>query len=149
MALRKILIQGDEILRKKSKPVTEFDNNLHILLDDMADTLKTVDGVGLAAPQVGVLKQVFIVYLDDIFYEFINPQITAAKDNETDEEGCLSVPNIRGKVKRPLYLRLKYQDRSGKENRMDAEGLLARVICHENDHLNGILFVDKMVKCEM
>lgn len=146
MALRKILIQGDELLRKKSKPVTEFDNNLHTLLDDMADTLKTVDGVGLAAPQVGVLKQVFIVYLDDIFYEIVNPQIIAVKDNEIDEEGCLSVPNLRGKVKRPLYLRLKYQDRSGKESRMDAEGLLARVICHENDHLNGVLFVDKMQK---
>ncbi len=143
MALRNIVQIGDETLRKKSFEVTDFGKRTHDLLDDMLETLKKADGVGLAAPQVGVLRRVFIVYFEDKLYECINPQIVSESGKQTGEEGCLSVRGKYGTVTRPNKVTVKAFDRYGKLFTVKAQGFLARAFCHENDHLNGILYVDK------
>lgn len=143
MALRKILTDKDPSLRKVSKPVTKFDENLEILLDDMQETLKKANGVGLAAPQVGVLKRVVLLWVNNMFVELINPEITYTEGSQCGEEGCLSSPGIYKKVTRPYIATVKGQDRYGYEFTLTGEALLARAICHECDHLNGILFLDK------
>ena len=143
MAIRYIVQVGDDVLRKKSFPVTDFGEKTHQLLDDMRDTLIKANGAGLAAPQVGVLRRIFIVFVDGKYYECINPTIISQSGSQTGEEGCLSVRGKFGTVKRPYKVRVKAFDRFGKPFTVDAEGFLARAFCHENDHLDGIIYVDK------
>ena len=147
MALRQIVKLGDEVLRKKSFEVTDFGAKTHQLLDDMYDTLVKADGAGLAAVQVGVLRRIFIVIagesVKDGVIEFINPQIISQSGEQDGTEGCLSIEGKWGEVKRPYRLTVKFQDRYGKTQKLKAEGFLARAICHEYDHLNGIVYVDK------
>ena len=146
MALRNIVKEGDQVLRKNCREVTDFNDRLHILLDDMKETLIMADGAGLAAPQVGILKRVAIVSVDDEYYEIINPEIIAVEGEQTVPEGCLSVPGVYGSVSRPMKVTVKAQDRYGKEFTVSGEGLLARAFCHEIDHLDGILFKDKVIE---
>ncbi len=146
MARRNIVKMGDPLLRKVCKPVDKFDSRLHTLLDDMIETLHEAEGLGLAAPQVGVLKRVCIVEYDGALYELINPQLTYAKGKCVDNEGCLSVVGFRGLVERPEQIQVEYFDRDGNLQHINAEGYFARVFLHEMDHLDGILFCDKMIR---
>ena len=142
MAIRKIVTDPDEMLRKRSREVTVFDARLHQLLDDMADTMYDADGVGLAAVQVGILRRVVVIDCGDKLYELINPEIIETSGSQTGNEGCLSFPEQFGEVTRPNFVKVKAQDRNG--NWYEAEGteLLARAFCHEIDHLDGKVFVD-------
>ena len=144
MAIRKIVEIGDEKLRKKCKTVEKFDLRLRILLKDMADTMYKANGVGLAAPQVGILKRIVVVDIGDGLIEMINPEIIHTEGEQTGPEGCLSVPGRSGVVTRPNIVTVRYQDRNGDEYEAIAEGFLARAFCHELDHLVGTLYVDKM-----
>lgn len=146
MAKRNIIKMGDPLLRKKCKVVDSFDGRLHMLLDDMVDTLHYAQGLGLAAPQVGVLKRVCIVEYDGALYELVNPVVTQKSGKCVDNEGCLSVVGFRGLVERPEKIDLEYFDRYGNKQFLHAEGYFARVFLHEIDHLDGILFADKMIK---
>ena len=143
MATRNIVQIGDEVLRKKCFEVTEINDKIITLLDDMKETLEKVQGAGLAAPQVGVLRRIFIVSVDGEYYECINPQIIKSSGTQVGDEGCLSVKGKFGTVERPMKVTVKALDRFGKEFTVKAEGFLARAFCHENDHLDGILYVDK------
>ncbi len=145
MALRNIMKDGEEVLRKTCRPVTEFNDRLHILLDDMKETLINADGAGLAAPQVGILRRVAIVSVDENYFELINPEIIETSGEEVSAEGCLSIPGVVGTVNRPYRVVVKAQDRFGNEYMATGEGLLARAFCHEIDHLDGILFKDKVI----
>ena len=144
MGIRKILKKGDISLKKKSRPITEYNARLQILLNDMRDTLAEANGVGLAAPQVGVLRRAVIVAdisgEEPVIYELVNPEIISEEGEQIGPEGCLSLPNIWGIVTRPEKVRVRAFDRDGREFELEAEGLLARACCHEIDHLNGILF---------
>ena len=143
MALRKIVLQGDESLTKVCRPVTDFNSRLHTLLDDMKETLLDSGGVGLAAPQVGILRRVCVVQNeDDEVIELINPEIIATSGEQTDDEGCLSVPDKFLPVSRPNVVKVRALDRYGKSFTMEGEGLLARAFCHEIDHLDGKMFLD-------
>ena len=142
MALRKIALQGEECLEKVCRPVTDFNGRLHTLLDDLADTLEESGGVGLAAPQVGVLRRVFVVDIGEGLTEFINPTITARSGEQDGLEGCLSSPGEYGLVVRPEKVTVKAFDRHGKPFTMTVEGFMARAVCHENDHLDGHIFKD-------
>ena len=144
MAIRKIVEIGDEKLRKQCKPVEKFDLRLRILLKDMADTMYKANGVGLAAPQVGILRRAVVVDIGDGLIEMVNPEIIHTEGEQTGPEGCLSVPGRSGVVTRPNVVTVRYQDRSGDEYEATAEGFLARAFCHELDHLDGTLYVDKM-----
>ena len=146
MAKRNILKMGDPLLRKTSRVVENFDDKLHQLLDDMVETLHYVGGLGLAAPQVGVLKRVCIVEYDDKLYELVNPVLVKSSGKCVDNEGCLSVVGFRGLVERPERIVVEYFDRNGVKRTQRAEGYFARVFLHEMDHLDGILFADKMIK---
>ncbi|MEL7646961.1 MAG: peptide deformylase [Sedimentibacter sp.] len=147
MALRNLRYEGDEILRKKSREVAVVDNKIKTLLDDMVDTMYENDGVGLAAPQVGILKRVVTIDVDDgNVYRMINPRIIKQSGEQKDQEGCLSVPEKKGMVARPMNVTAVYTDEEGNEVAVEAEGLLARAICHEVDHLDGILFVDRTLE---
>lgn len=146
MAIRKVVKIGDELLRKKSKVVRDFDEKLWELLDDMKETMHEYDGMGLAAPQVGVLKRVVIMEVNNMFYELINPEIIAEEGVDIEQEGCLSCGKQRDFVSRPMKVTVKAQDRYGYDFTLTGEKWLARCICHEVDHLNGILFVDKAIK---
>ena len=148
MAIREIRKKGDPILSKVCKPVVKFDEKLHILLDDMLETLRLHEGVGLAGPQVGVLKRIFIIDYDDFYLEAINPEIVSTTGEEIIREGCLSVPNEWYELARPETVTLKAFDRNGKEFEVTGEGIVAREFCHENDHLDGILFIDKLTEEE-
>ncbi|NLC43029.1 MAG: peptide deformylase [Clostridiales bacterium] len=146
MALRQIKhYQKDDVLRKKSKIVEKIDERTKILIDDMIETMYHADGVGLAAPQVGILKRVIVVDIGEGVHVLINPEITIEAGEATDYEGCLSVPGVKGQVTRPAEITVEGLNRDGKKIRMKASGLLARAICHEIDHLEGILFVDKTI----
>lgn len=146
MAIRNIVKIGDAILKKKSKQIDVFDERLFTLLDDMKDTLCVVEGLGLSAVQVGVLKRAFIVMYGDDYYEIINPRIIKTEGKCVDNEGCLSVIGFRGLVERAESVDLEYQDRHGEWKSLHAEGYFARVFLHEYDHLEGILFSDIMLK---
>lgn len=146
MADRKIVMMGDELLRKKSKPVRVFDEYLWNLLDDMKETMHHKNGMGLAAVQVGILKRVIIIEANNMFVELINPVITKERGEDIEEEGCLSVGKMTGLVKRPMEVTVTAQDRYGYNFTITGEKYLARVLCHEIDHLDGVLFVDKMIK---
>jgi peptide deformylase len=143
MAIRTIVKHPDPILREKSAVVTKFNANLHKLLDDMADTMYDADGVGLAAPQVGVLKRVIVMDCGDGLIEMVNPEIIAFEGEQFDyPEGCLSIPGLRGDVRRHKWIKLRAQDRHGNPFEMEADDLLSRCAQHEIDHLNGVLFID-------
>ena len=146
MALRQIVQIGDSVLRKKCKPVEKIDDKIIQLLDDMADTMYEADGVGLAAPQVGILKRIAIVDVGDGLIELINPEIIEVKGTQTDDEGCLSVVNEFGPVTRPYYVKVRAYNRKGQLFEIEGEELLARAFCLELDHLDGVLFVDKIEK---
>ncbi len=142
MALRNILKEGDERLRKKSREVTDFNERLWTLLDDMYETM-IQDGVGLAAPQVGVLRRAVVIDIGEGKLELVNPKITRSEGDQLGSEGCLSIPGEYGLVHRPQKLTIQAQDRFGKPFEMEAEGFLAVACCHELDHLDGVLFIDK------
>ena len=148
MAIRNIVLEGDEILRKRCKPVTAFDDKLHTLLDDMKETMYASNGVGLAGSQVGVLKRVFVMDVQDGkgFIEFVNPEIVETKGSQTGCEGCLSIPDFQGNVERPAYVRIIAFDRYGNEFEYSSGDLGAVCVSHENDHLDGILFRDKVIE---
>lgn len=149
MALREIVIDGDPILRKISRPVEKFDNKLAALLDDMAETMYLDNrGIGIAAVQVGILRRIFVVDVGDENgkLEFINPEILEREGSTFYLEGCLSCPGKNGYVERPECIRVRAQNRNGEWFELEAEGLLAICICHEYDHLDGILFIDKVVE---
>ncbi len=148
MAIRKIVKLGEEGLRKKSKPVVNFDKSLWELLDDMKETMYAFDGMGLAAPQVGVLRRVVIVDVNNAFIELVNPEIVKTKGEDIEEEGCLSVEGFRGRVVRPMKITVNAFDRYGYPFTLTGEKWLARCICHEVDHLDGIVFVDKSLDKE-
>lgn len=145
MALRDIVLEGDRTLTKKCRPVEKFDGKLAVLLDDMAETLHKEQGVGLAAPQIGILRRVCIVDIgdEDGVIELVNPKIIMYSGEQTGAEGCLSCPNQYGVVTRPMYVTVKAQDRNGNEFTVKGEGLKARAFCHEIDHLDGIIFKTK------
>lgn len=143
MAVRNIVKIGSATLRKKSKPVVSFDESLHTLLDDMKNTMIEKNGVGIAAVQMGVLRRAIVVEVEEGNYlEIVNPEIIKTRGSVTDSEGCLSIPNFYCEVKRPKYVKIKAQDRNGDEFFFEAKDYIARCICHEIDHLNGVLFVD-------
>ncbi len=143
--VRKILKFGDETLRKTCKPMQKFDLRLWLLLRDMADTMNKAEGVGLAAPQVGILRRVVVIDVGDEngLIELINPEIIAQEGEQEGSEGCLSAPGRRGYVKRPNKVTVRAQDRKGKFFEITGEGLLARAFCHELDHLDGVLYSDR------
>lgn len=142
MALRMIRTKGDEVLTKVSKTVEKIDDKILTLLEDMADTMYEEDGVGLAAPQIGVLKRVVVIDVGDGLIEMINPEILEFDGEQVGDEGCLSVPGRYGQVRRPNYVKAKALNRKGEEFIIEGTELLARAICHELDHLEGKLFVD-------
>lgn len=143
MSVRNIIKIGNTTLRKKSKPVTSFDEDLSTLLDDMKKTMIEKKGVGIAAVQVGVLRRAIIIEVEENEYlELINPEILKTKGSVEDSEGCLSIPDFYCDVKRPKYVLVKAFDRKGREFTFEAKDYLARCVCHEIDHLDGILFVD-------
>ncbi|MEG0296081.1 MAG: peptide deformylase [Clostridium sp.] len=144
MAIRNIRKNGDDVLRKKSKAVDEINPRILTLLNDMADTMYEADGVGLAAPQVGILKRIFVIDIYDDYglRVFINPEILEKKGSQCDDEGCLSIPGEAGEVERANYVKVKAFNEKGEEFILEAEELLARAIQHEYDHLDGVLFID-------
>ena len=146
MAIREIREKGDEILYKKCKAVVKFDEKLHILLDDMYETMQSRDGVGLAAPQVGILKRAVVIDVGDGKIELINPEIVEESGEQTGSEGCLSVPGVFGEVTRPNVVTVKAQDRDGKWFKITGKELLARAFCHEIEHLDGKLFLDRVIR---
>lgn len=147
MAKRKIVLLGeDDALRKHSRRVEKFDKRLRTLLTDMAETMADADGVGLAAPQVGVLKRCVVIDTGDGLIELVNPEIIATEGSVVGAEGCLSIPGRRCTVERPEKVTVIAQNRNGESIRLEAEGLLAVAICHEVDHLDGILYIDKMIE---
>jgi peptide deformylase len=148
MALRNIRKLGDELLRKRSREVDVINQRILTLLDDMVETMNSADGVGLAAPQVGILKRVVVIDVGEGVIKLINPEIIEAEGSQYDVEGCLSVPGEQGEVERPNKVKVKALNENGEEITIQGEGLLARALCHEIDHLDGILFVDKATKLE-
>jgi len=146
MGLRTILTDDDPALRKQSRAVTNFDRRLHSLLDDLAETLAHANGAGLAAPQVGVLRRVCIVNIEDRLIELVNPSIAAVDGTQEGAEGCLSLPGRTGIVRRPERVTVRAQDRHGRPVTFEGEDFLARALCHEIDHLDGTLYPDIMVR---
>lgn len=147
MATRKIVVEGNEILNKKSRPVTNFDDRLHILLDDMRETLAQAEGVGLAAVQVGILRRaVLVINEKEEVLELINPEIIETSGEQEGLEGCLSVPGYYGDVKRPMKVKVRAQDRFGNFFEVEDEGLTARCFCHEIEHLDGHLFRERATR---
>lgn len=146
MGLRIIALEGDPVLRKKAKPVTKFDQRLHKLLDDMYETMIEAPGVGLAAPQISVLRRVVVIDIGEGRIELINPEIIKSKGTQDCPEGCLSVPNRHAIVRRPNKVTVRAQDRDGNWFELTGEEYLAQAISHELDHLDGILFVDKIIE---
>ena len=147
MAIRKIVTLGDETLRKHCKPQEKFDKRLATLLKDMADTMYNAEGVGLAAPQVGILRRIAVVDVTEDhsgLLEMVNPEIIEREGEQTGREGCLSVPGRQGVVTRPMKIKARFQDRNGDTYEIETEGFEARAICHELDHLDGTLYIDVM-----
>ncbi|KJJ68631.1 peptide deformylase [Clostridium sp. FS41] len=146
MALRNIMnYQTDEILRKKAKAVENVKSRIQSLLADMTETMYHADGAGLAAPQVGILRRLVVIDIGAGLIKLINPVIVEADGEQQEMEGCLSIPGIYGKVKRPEKVVVKALDENGKPFDLEGTGMLARALCHEIDHLNGILFIDKVI----
>lgn len=148
MAIRNIRTEEDPILRKKSRVVENFDDRLFLLLDDMAETMYSADGVGLAAVQVGVLRRVVVIDIGEGLMELINPEIIEVDGIQCDVEGCLSLPGKQAYTMRPMTVKVKAQNRDGNWCVYKGSGLKAKAFCHEIDHLDGILYVDKIAKQE-
>ena len=148
MALREIRKDGDPVLRKICRPVTEYNERLWTLLDDMAETMYAANGVGLAAPQVGILKRVVVIDVGDGLIEMINPELIKSSGAQVGQEGCLSIPGVWGDVQRPAKVKVQAMDRHGNLCTYRASELLAVAMCHEMDHLDGILFKDKATQLE-
>ncbi len=148
MAIRQVVQVGDDVLRQKCLPVEAFDEGLHTLLDDMKDTVKKEQGAGLAAPQIGVLRRIAVVDVEEGYYELINPTIHIQKGEQAGWEGCLSVRGKNGVVSRPMKVKISYYDRNGERKLLQAKGFFARAICHELDHLDGVLYIDKATHIE-
>ena len=146
MAIREILTKGNELLDKKCHKVTVFDRRLWTLLDDMKETLKDSGGVGLAAPQIGIMRRVFVMDDGEQMWELINPEILSEGEYHEVPEGCLSVPGVQGMVSRPSTVRVRAYDRNSKPFEMEFSGLMAQCTQHENDHLDGILFDSKILR---
>lgn len=146
MAIRQLRFREDEVLHKRCKEVVKFDEKLGILLDDMYDTMVKSEGVGLAAPQVGVLKRVVVIDIGEGRIELVNPEITETSGKQIGNEGCLSFPGIWGEVERPNYVKVKAKDRYGNEFIVEGEELMARALCHECDHLDGRVFTELVRK---
>ncbi len=145
MAIRNIVKEGEPVLRKTSRSVLNFDDRLAELIDDMVQTMYEAEGCGLAAPQVGILRRVCVIDVGEGPIELVNPSIIDEQGVQTESEGCLSIPGQSGVTKRPMKVTVKAQDRNGNSFEISGEGLLARALCHEIDHLNGILFKDRLV----
>ena len=146
MAIRNIVKLGDPVLRKTARSVLEFNSGIATLVEDMLETMYAAEGVGLAGPQVGVLKRVCVVDIGDGPIELINPVILEKKGEQQESEGCLSLPGRYDVTSRPMWVKVRAQDRFGKTFTVTGEGLLARAFCHEIDHLDGILFIDRLAK---
>ena len=147
MALRNLRYEGDELLRKKSREVPLIDDRIRMLMDDMVETMYKFEGVGLAAPQVGVLKRVIVIDVEDgKVYKMANPKIINDSGEQTVQEACLSVPGEKGIVSRPLKVTVEYTNENNETEKFEAEGLMAQAICHEIDHLNGVLFIDRVIE---
>lgn len=146
MAIRNIVKLGDDVLRKVCRTQMTFDERLATTLDDMAETMYKAEGVGLAAPQIGILRRYCIVDVGDGLIELVNPVIESASGKQEGEEGCLSIPNRYESVTRPMTVTVRAQDRKGNSFTITAEGFKARAICHEIDHLDGVLYIDKIDK---
>ena len=147
MAKRNIIILGeDEVLRKKCRKVDKFDDKLHALLDDMAETMYDANGAGLAAPQVGILKRAVTIDVGEGLVELVKPEIIASEGKKVEVEGCLSVPGKAGMVERPEKVTVRAQNRSGETFEITGEGMLCKCLCHEIDHLDGVVYVDKMIE---
>ncbi|MBQ1507291.1 MAG: peptide deformylase [Ruminococcus sp.] len=144
MAIRNVVKEGDSVLTKKCRPVEKFDQKLADLLSDMAETMHKYNGVGLAAPQVGMLRRVVVIDVGEGVIELVNPRIIAYSGEQESVEGCLSCPGEWGITKRPEYVKVRAQDRNGEEFEAEGHGLLAKAFCHEIDHLNGIIFKQKV-----
>lgn len=143
MAVRYVVQDGDPVLRRKCEPIKNFNKELADLLDDMKDTVRAECGAGLAAPQIGLSLRVVVVDVEEGFFELVNPVIVSVKGEQTGEEGCLSVKGKQGKVTRPAKVKAEYRDRYGKKHKLTADGWFARAVCHELDHLDGILYIDR------
>ena len=148
MATRTIRTNGDEILRKKSKVVDEINKRVLLLIKDMKETMYNSNGIGLAAPQVGILKRIVVIDIGDGPIALINPQIVEMQGSQFGSEGCLSIPGVQKNVDRPQKVKVKALSETGEELVIDGEDLLARALCHEIDHLDGILFIDKAIEGE-
>ncbi len=147
MAIRLLRFEGDEILRKKARPVKKIDDQVREVLEDMVETMYEAKGIGLAGPQIGKLRRYIVVDVGEGVYKMVNPEILKRSEEEgIDIEGCLSLPLFNGTVKRPQKIRVRYSDENGEEKEIEAEGLFARCICHEIDHLDGVLFREKVEK---
>lgn len=146
MALREIRTDEDPILRKQSKEITIINDRVKVLLEDMEETMIAANGVGLAAPQIGVLRRVVTIDVGEGVMKIINPEILEVRGEVIDIEGCLSILGKSGTVKRPQWVKLKYLNENGEETIIEGTDLLARAICHEVDHLNGILYTDKVIE---
>jgi peptide deformylase len=146
MALRKIIKEGDKILRTKSREVGVINDRIRTLIDDMIETMYHNNGAGLAAPQVGVLKRIVVIDVGDGLIEMINPTMVDSDGEQVESEGCLSIPGIFGEVKRPAHVTVEALDRNGNKIRVEGSEMLARAICHEMDHLDGVLFTDKVIR---
>ena len=144
MAKRNIVKLGDDVLRKVCRTQLTFDEKLHQILDDMRETMYHAEGVGLAAPQVGILRRFCVIDVGEGIIELINPVITEKEGSQTGSEGCLSIPNRYEEVTRPMKVTVRAQDRFGKNFTVSGEGLLARALCHEIDHLDGVLYIDRV-----
>ena len=148
MAVKKVVQVGDPVLRKKSEPITEFDEKLWAILDDMKDTVKAENGAGLAAPQIGLSMRMVVVDVEEGYFEFINPVMHSQKGDQQGWEGCLSVRGKSGIVTRPSKVKISYQDRNGVRKTLQAKDFFARAVCHELDHLDGVLYIDRAVHME-
>lgn len=148
MAKRIIRLEGDEILRKKSKPVKKITDSILTLLDDMKETMDAAEGVGIAAVQVGSLRRIVLIDVGEGLIEMLNPEITDTEGEQSGKEACLSVPDYSAHVDRPMSVKVTYYDRDMKEQSLSAEGYLAVAVCHELDHLDGVLFTDKCYELE-
>ena len=146
MAVRFVVQTGDPVLREKCKPVKKFDGELGGLLDDMKETVRAENGAGLAAPQIGVPLRVVVIDVEEGYYELVNPEIVFQKGEQKGPEGCLSVKGKQGVVVRPDKVRAEYRDRTGKKHKLTASGFFARAVCHELDHLDGVLYTDKAIE---
>jgi peptide deformylase len=146
MAMRQIRKHPEDLLRKTSKPVKKIDDRILVLLDDMKETMISANGLGLAAPQVGVLKRIVVIEIEDQLFELINPVMIESSGTQMRSEACLSVPGKTGVVERPAHVKIKAQNRLGEEITLEGDELFAVALCHEMDHLDGVLFIDKAVE---